>query len=359
MLAMGAAAMGAASRRSVAAPAAQGFGQRLAIVSESENLSGLHALLVSRHGNIVFEHYGSGEDESEGRGGLGVVAFAPDVPHDLRSVSKSVVGLLYGVALAEGNVPPPEATLLSQFPEYADLASQPGRDRLTIAHVLSMTMGLEWDEFTVPYGRPGNGEFDMDAAQDRYRYILSRPIANEPGTKWVYCGGATALLGHLIERGTGQTLLGYARRVLFEPMNFGPSSWSKDHGGELRAASGLRLLPRDMLKIGQLVLANGVWQGRQLVPTEWIRKATTAAVRIDANRDYGLHWFLGEVRAPGKTQAYRWLGGIGWGGQFLFVLRDLDLAVAMNCGNYTRSVREQARVAFTILAGVVLPLVVS
>src|SRR4029077_10764721 len=105
-------------------------------------VSGLHALLVSRGRTLVFEYYARGETES----------FATDVLHELRSVSKSVAVLVYGIALAAGKVPPPEAKLYDQFPEYSDLASQPGRDRITVHHVLSMTFGLDWDELTIPYG---------------------------------------------------------------------------------------------------------------------------------------------------------------------------------------------------------------
>ncbi|SKA02996.1 CubicO group peptidase, beta-lactamase class C family [Enhydrobacter aerosaccus] len=343
-------------RAAFATPAAADFDRRLAFVTEQEKLSGLHALLVSQHGSVIFEHYQPGEDKSRSRGPLGRVVFGPDVPHDLYSVSKGVVALLYGIALAEGKVPPPEAGLYAQFPEYADLALQPGREKLTIAHVLSMTMGLAWDELSIPYGHPQNSEDAMDAAPDRYRYILSLPIVYAPGSQWTYCGGATALLAHLIVRATGQPLLDYARRVLFEPMGFGASAWATDSRGEPYAASGLRLLPRDMLKIGQLVLSGGEWQGRQLVPAGWVKTITTPVVRIDARRDYGYHWYVGQVTAAGQSLLHRWVGGIGWGGQFLFVLPDLDLVVAMNCGNYGMTGREQGRVAFTILMAVVLPL---
>ncbi|WP_210297464.1 serine hydrolase [Bradyrhizobium sp. 2S1] len=140
-------------------------------------ISGLHALLVSRGGRLVFEHYGRGDDEAEGRGPLANVVFGPDVPHDLRSVSKSVIGLAYGIALAAGKVPPPEAKLYDQFPQYADLAREAGRDRIAIHHVLSMTLGLEWDELTVPYGDDlRNSEIAMEAAPDRFCFILERPI---------------------------------------------------------------------------------------------------------------------------------------------------------------------------------------
>jgi len=333
------------------------FERRLSIVTEHEKLSGLHALLVSQHGKILFEHYQRGEDRTRLGKELGTVTFGPEVPHDLRSVSKSVVGLLYGIALADEKVPPPEAKLYAQFPEYADLAIQPDHDALTIAHALSMTMGLQWDELTAPYGDPRNSENAMDAAPDRYRYILSLPIVEKPGTKWTYCGGATALLGHLISRGTGQPLLEYARRTLFDPMGFGPSDWAKGQDNEPYAASGLRLLPRDMLKIGELVLAYGAWQGRQLVAEEWVRKITSPVIQIDRHRSYGYQWYMGEVAALGQTKAHHWIGGIGWGGQRLFVLPDLSLVVAMNCGNYAKSGQEQNRVTGTILVTVVLPLV--
>ena len=154
----------------------QDIAQRLAQAQLDGKADGLHTLLVSQGGRLVFEYYGQGDDEAEGRGALGTVVFGPDVPHDLRSVSKSVVGLAYGIALAAGNVPPPEDKLYEQFPEYSDLASQPGRDRLTVHHVLSMTLGLDWDELTIPYGDPRNAENAMEAAPDRFRFILERPI---------------------------------------------------------------------------------------------------------------------------------------------------------------------------------------
>lgn len=109
-------------------------GKRLSQALQSGKVSGLHALLVAQGGGLLLEHYGRGEDEAWDRA-LGVISFGPDVLHDLRSVSKSVVGLLYGIALAAGKVPPPEAKLYDQFPEYRDLAA-PDRDRLTVHHAL-------------------------------------------------------------------------------------------------------------------------------------------------------------------------------------------------------------------------------
>jgi CubicO group peptidase (beta-lactamase class C family) len=149
--------------------------------------------------------------------------------------------MIYGIALAGGKVPPPEAKLYDQFPEYADLVHQPGRDRITFAQVLSMTLGTEWDELTIPYGDPRNSAMAMELSLDRYRFVLDRPIVGEPGVIWIYNGGATALLGRLITKGTGVKLPDYALRVLFDPLGLGPTEWPNGLQGEAHAASGLRM----------------------------------------------------------------------------------------------------------------------
>ena len=344
----------AMQRSAVAQPALPDIAARLAQAEQVGSVSGLHALLVSQHGKLAFEHYGRGPDELWGEP-IGRVTFAPDVLHDLRSVSKSVVGLVYGIALAAGKVPPPEAKLYDQFPEYPDLAQQPGRDRLTIHHVLSMTLGLDWDELTIPYGDPRNSENAMELAPDRYRYILERPIVGEPGVKWTYCGGATALLGRLIAKGTGQALHDYCRHALFDPLGFGPSEWTKGNDGEPHAASGLRLLPRDLLKVGELVLAGGAWNGRQVVPSDWVMRATTPVVGNVFSASYGYQWYLGDFAAGTPPRPIHWRGGIGWGGQRLTVYSPIDLVVAMNCGNYAKSGVEQSRIVRVVLAEIVVP----
>jgi CubicO group peptidase (beta-lactamase class C family) len=345
-----------ASSRAFAASSPELISERLAHLEQDGTISGLHALLVSKGGKLVFEHYGRGEDETESRGRFGPVTFAPDAPHDLRSISKSVVGLVYGIALAAGKVPPPEAKLYDQFPEYPDLASQPGRDRITVHHVLSMTFGLDWDELTVPYGSDlRNSEIAMEAAPDRYRFILERPIIREPGAQWSYCGGATALLGWLIEKGTGEDLLTYSRRVLFDPLGFGATAWHKGNDGAYRAASGLRLLPPDLVKIGQLLLARGAWDGREVVPLDWLKRVITPVVTIADGRRYGYQWYLGANPAGSPPQLQQWVGGIGWGGQRLHVFPKLDLVVVQFCGNYDHTGREQTRVNNAVLGEVVLP----
>lgn len=315
----------------------------------------LHGVVVLRRGRLVLERYFAGEDSARGRK-LGRVEFTPDTLHDLRSVSKSIVGLLYGIALAAGRVPAPEAKLADSFPEYADLFADPKRAGWTLHHVLSMTLGTDWDELGVPYTDPTNSEIAMDAAPDRYRYILEQPVVIEPGRRWIYNGGATALLGKIIARGTGQALHAYARAALFDPMALGPTEWATDAKGDEFAASGLRMRPADLARIGRMVLGRGSFGGNRVVPAGWIERCTTPLVAVDEIRRYGYQWYMGTMSYAAPT-APRWdrarltpfWSAIGNGGQRLFLFPELDLAVAVAAGNYdtpdqwippTRLVRE-------------------
>jgi CubicO group peptidase (beta-lactamase class C family) len=315
----------------------------------------LHSVIVVRNGRLVFERYFEGEDTARGSRPIGVVSFKPDSLHDLRSASKSIVGLLYGIALAAGKVPAPEDQLLPSFPEYADLAADPVRSRWTLHHVLSMTMGTEWNE-AMPYTNPANSETAMDMAPDRYRYILDRPMIMEPGKRWVYNGGATALLGRLIARGTGKSLHEYGREVLFDPLGIGPTDWYADNGGELIAASGLRMSPRDFARIGELTLRGGVWHGRSVIPAEWIARSTSPLVHIAEERHYGYQWynldFTMETPTTSRSNQRLW-NAAGNGGQRLTVFPGFDLVVVTTAGNY--NVKDNNLPPLRVITDVVMP----
>src|SRR3984957_1607570 len=166
-----------------ATPSEAGFASdledRFEISRQAGILPNLHGVVVARGGRMLFERYFPGPDSSRARP-LGVVRFGPDVLHDLRSATKSIVGLLYGIALAKAVVPAADARLVEQFPEYPDLADDPARQVLTVGHALSMTLGTEWDELTVPYTDPRNSDIAMDRTADRYRFVLERPILEPP-----------------------------------------------------------------------------------------------------------------------------------------------------------------------------------
>lgn len=323
------------------------LGERIDAGVRDGRFENLHAVLVVRGGKIVLEHYYEGEDERGGRP-LGRVAFGPDRLHDVRSVTKSIVGLLYGIARADGKVPSLDAKLVDQFPEYPDLADDPMRRRMTVAHALSMMLGTEWDELGVSYADPRNSERAMERANDRYRFALDRPMVAEPGTRWVYNGGATSVLGRLIAKGSGRSLHHYAEEKLFAPLGIVEFEWRRGRDGEIRAPSGLRLRPRDLAKIGRLVLDGGRWQGRQVVPAEWLEQSFRTRARTDY-LDYGYHWWLGSLSNDGP----RPVSGFGNGGQRLFVAPRFDLIVVVMAGNYNRPDHWQLPVA--IVDEIVLP----
>jgi CubicO group peptidase (beta-lactamase class C family) len=308
---------------------------------------GLHAAVVVRAGQTLLEYYGTGEDCTWGTS-LGVVAFGPETLHDLRSVTKSVTGLLYGIALGEGRVPDPAEPLLRQFPEYPDLAADPGRDRLTVEHALTMSLGLEWRE-DLPYDNPANAEIAMELAPDRYRYVLERPILEPPGERWVYCGGATALLGRLISEGTGRPLPEYAREALFTPLGIDNFEWMAGADGVASTASGLRLTPRDLARIGELVLAGGRWGDRDIVPAGWVRAMLKPRLPIEWAEWYGYQWYIGD------SAGHRWVAGMGNGGQRLIVLPDLEVVAAITAGNYDDP--DHWRTPSTVLEQVIVPTV--
>lgn len=301
----------------------------------------LHGLVVLKNDRIVLERYFDGDDHVRGVGAVGNVAFGPDSLHDLRSCSKSIVGLLYGIALQQGKVPPPEAPLFSAFPEYADLADKAGRNQLTVQHVLTMTMGTDWDESSLPYSDPGNSEIAMDNAADRYRYILERPVIEAPGAHWTYCGGATALLARMIAKGSGKTLHEFARENLFDPLGMGPTEWATGRDGEPFAASGARMSVRDLMRIGRMMLHDGKIEGRVVVPADWIARCVAPAVSADEVRRYGYQWFVLDI-AFGKPKGWAvgrlermWMAQ-GEGGQRLFIIPALQLVLAITAGNYMK-----------------------
>jgi len=283
-------------------------------------LKGLHGLVVLRHGKIAMEHYFAGEDEIWGDR-RGTVAFNA-------SVSKSVVGLLYGIALADGLVPKPDAPMLASFTNYPDLAADADRQGIRIEHALTMSMGLVWDE-NLPYTDPRNSEIAMEHAADRYRFILERPIARPPGEAWSYSGGATAVLGLLVARGSGQRLGSFAADRLFAPLGIEHFAWTNGTNGEEAAASGLRLRPRDLAAIGQLVLDKGSHGGRQIVPADWLERSLPPQTRLPDGLGYGYQWYIGRDQSGAP-----WYAAFGNGGQRVVVAPRHQLVIAMTAGNY-------------------------
>jgi CubicO group peptidase (beta-lactamase class C family) len=339
-------------------PAAAGFvpefAARLDQFVQSGRVPNLHGVIVARRGRIALERYYEGDDvvrSPDGRAEPARVTFTAEISHELRSVTKSIIGLLYGIALGEGTVPALDRPLLRQFP-YTELPDMWQRRRWTIANAMTMTLGVDWNE-DISYDDPRNSQTAMEAAPDRYRYVLEQPIVAVVGERWTYCGGATALIGKIIENATKQSLHDYARAVLFDPLGIGPTEWRSGRDGERNFASGLSMRPRDLARIGQMLLDGGKVGERQIVPAAWLEDSFTPAARISDRRQYGYHWYLGNAayESPEGRRRARWIGAMGNGGQRLVVLPDLELVTVITAGNYN----QPGRAPDDLMNEVVLP----
>ncbi|WP_089939851.1 serine hydrolase domain-containing protein [Candidatus Entotheonella palauensis] len=328
-------------------PRAVGFsedlGDRLDTAVRDGKLNNIHGVVLVRDGKLVLERYFTGPDYRWSQR-LGIVDFTSETLHDLRSVSKSVVGLLYGIALAEGKVPALDTALVEAFPQYGDLAANPERRRIKVAHALTMQLGLEWNE-NLPYTDANNSEIAMERAPDRYRFVLERPIVSEPGTSWQYSGGATALLAYLITEGTGMSLLDYVRTRLFEPLGIDNAEWVRGDDGVEAAASGLRMRPADLAKLGQLALDKGAGVGQQLVPTDWLASSFQPHANVDDDLAYGYQWWI--------ARRWNWVAAFGNGGQRMMILPRMNAVLVVTAGNYDQP--DAWRVPVSVLVDVVLP----
>jgi CubicO group peptidase (beta-lactamase class C family) len=307
-----------------------------------------NGVVVIRHGVLVYEHYFTGTDERLHEP-LGRVPHEADTLHDLRSITKSVTALLVGIAIDRSWFDNLDAPVFSFFPQHDDLRT-PEKDRVTLRHLLTMTSGLTWPEGAVSYYDASNVLRKMEAASDPSRFFLEQPLDAAPGTVWNYNSGGVDLLGVILQEASGRLLDQLAKEELFDPLEI--TDW------QFEAASwGLRLRPRDMAKIGQLVLNHGVWQGRRIVSATWVQQMIAPQAPstwlLGSARPYGYLWWLG--RSFVRNRGIDWVGGIGNGGQRLYVVPTLDLVVAVTAGVYKSSAPDQNLAGDTVLNEFVLP----
>ncbi|MBA4096965.1 MAG: hypothetical protein C0484_09395 [Rhodospirillum sp.] len=207
---------------------------------ESWTDTNAHAVLIARHGKLVYERYFTGEDWAWGKA-LGRVAYDATKRHDLRSISKSITSLLVGIAVDRGWIADLDAPVFTFFPEHADLRTAE-KDTITLRHLLTMSAGFAWSE-DLPYQNPQNSERLMTDAPDRCRYVLEQPLVRPPGRVYIYNGGTTALLAAILHKAAGQPLDVLAQRELFDPLGIGDVEWIRYIDGTPVAASGLRPPP--------------------------------------------------------------------------------------------------------------------
>jgi CubicO group peptidase (beta-lactamase class C family) len=296
-----------------ASPESQGIDSQKfaeALLAIRQTGMNIHSLLVIRHGRMVLD-----------------ATFYPydgRVPHELASVTKSVMTSLVAIAADQGKLSL-DQPVLSFFPGRRIANRDARKERITVRHLVGMTSGLlctaEHDEQTLS---------DMQNSADWVQFVLDRPMAAEPGTRFVYCSPGMHLLSAILQKATGMTTLDFARAYLFEPLGIKQVIWPSDPQGITHGWGDIRLFPEDAARIGYLWLNGGHWRDRQIVSAKWVKESSSVQIRTGQEHgdDYGYGWWIMTGDAIPQYSA------IGRGGQRIGVLPSLDIVYVTTGGGF-------------------------
>ncbi len=305
---------------SISAYAIDKLNLKSVLVAEKIAADNIHSVLVSHRGKLVAEHYYRGTDRPMGDWRTQEKQFMENDLHDMRSISKTVIGLAIGIAIDEGKIPSVSMPI-KQRPE------------LQVGHLLSMTTGLQWNESVGTYGTFENNETQLFFRPWRSNYVLEKERLHQPGTVFSYSGGSTHVLADLLHQQTGEVFTDYIFNKLFKLLNITHYEWKTDALFRPVSFAGLRLMPKDLLKIGQLMLNQGQWEGKQVISKVWVEESFKPRIKVDSERSYGYQWWLGNVTV--NQQGHSVAAAVGNGGQRLFVCPTLELAVVVTAGQYS------------------------
>jgi len=288
-------------------------GEKLALAfDEFKSVNGALSLIVSRDGDIVAEEYTSFN------------SYGADTLKNIMSVTKTFTGVLVGLAIDKGyigSVNDPVSKYLSGIVTFPDNI----KANITIDQLLKMSFGHSWN------GTSASSLFTecFYESEDNLQFIIDLPLVATPGTVFNYSDGASHLLSAIISEATGISTLDFAVENLFNPLGITEYEWSTDDRGYHLGAAYLRIKPRDMVRFGNMILNKGKYNEVQIVPESWINEMTTT--KISTNNDvpygpeYGYQIWLGTV------SGHRYFMAMGWGGQFIIVVPDLQLVITATC----------------------------
>lgn len=285
----------------------------------------VHGVLIARHGKLVLEEYFHG--------------FNRDMPHDTRSASKSVVSMLVGAASEAGfeiSANTPVFDTLDGLSEDRD----PRKQAMTLGHLLTMSSGFYCDDNDSD--APGNENTLQEQSEqpDWYRYTLDLPMAQAPGKNAIYCSANSNLIGAVVSKTTNMSLARLVFDLIAKPLDIKQYYLGLQPTGEAYFGGGAQWLPRDFMKIGQVMLNGGTWNGRRILSESWVAESTAEQVKI-GDRPYGYQWWRAEYPyGDGTVQAFFAAGN---GGQIVMGVPELDLTIAFYGGNYSDAVSYRAQ----------------
>lgn len=270
-------------------------------------------------------------------------AFNAQTLHHMYSVTKSVTSLLVGIAMDQGHLHSVDQTLLSFFPEYNDVQNLDERKHaITLADLLTMRAGFQWDEHSTPYTHPDNPTTALFESADWMKFMLDVPMAHEPGAHFTYNSGVTMLLSGILKHVTGMNTKAFAEQFLFGPLGITEIEWGEGPGEIFNTGWGLFLRPQDMLKLGRMVLDGGIWEGQRIISQAWLDQSLHFYVVPSPQRGYGYQWWMLPKNRAHTIQDV-WYAD-GWGGQHIFIVEDLDLVVVLTGSNYDGAPRSPTQI---------------
>jgi CubicO group peptidase (beta-lactamase class C family) len=270
----------------------------------------IHSILLIKNGKLVLEEYFYGYNR--------------DKLHFLASVSKSITSVLIGISIDQKLTADVETKAYEFFPQFTGTKWIDQKYPITLQHILTMAAGLDWE--SIKYSRRDlrHTTHQMYDSDDPIKFVLERNLIKAPGEKFYYNSGLTILLGGIVKNTSGLYIDAFARQYLFTSLGISDYHWDKFPDGTIQTDGGLHLRPRDMAKIGYMMLKDGKWKDKQIVSKEWVEESTRS--HIDGRgMGYGYQWWIGKTTI--NNQTIKVLFASGHGGQKIFIIPKLDLVV--------------------------------
>lgn len=271
----------------------------------------IHSLLLVKDGNLVLEEYFHGYTRHQ--------------PHPVASVTKSITSILIGIAMDRQKINDTDQKMSTFFPADKTIGWDDRKKEIRLRDVLTMTAGLEWNDWQYPDNDPRDSTVAMSRSDDWIQFVLDKAVVDPPGKHFAYNNGLSMLLGEVLRNTTGVDADRFAEVHLFGPLGISNWSWGKRPDGMTITAWGLSLRPRDMAKIGYMMLRKGKWNGRQVLSTEWVDASTKSHVQgnLLLGSGYGYQWWRGH--ADIGDEAIETFYAAGKGGQYIFAFPALEL----------------------------------